>query len=236
MTMSDLSDIQERFALPPTLSVGLPSKSDRACLPCPKGFYFYQASLEAGCRLPFPPLVREVLRFYNLAPGQLAPNAWRYLLGCAILWGDVFKGKVPLSLDVFAHMFRLKGSPSGQGWWYFTKRPNIPELLTVPHSNKEWRDRFFYVEVENPSEFHPGSAYNIHLVWGTPHSKALHFLKFYHSWAHFVYSFLIWAFLQIVMSNPLCLRNRKTRSTRFQSAGPRHFLWLLPQNPLLAMA
>jgi hypothetical protein len=45
--------------------------------------------LMAGVRLPFPKIVREVCAFLGVAPSQIAPNGWRYVVASSILWQQV---------------------------------------------------------------------------------------------------------------------------------------------------
>jgi hypothetical protein len=45
--------------------------------------------LMAGVRLPFPNIVHEVCAFLGVAPGQIAPNGWRYVVASSILWRQV---------------------------------------------------------------------------------------------------------------------------------------------------
>jgi hypothetical protein len=54
------------------------SNSHEVCL--------YEAMFKAGFRLPFIPIVRELLSFLDLSPHQLSPNSWRTFFGCVILW------------------------------------------------------------------------------------------------------------------------------------------------------
>jgi hypothetical protein len=46
----------------------------------------YETMFRAGFRLPFLPMVLDLLNYLDLSPHQLAPNAWRYLYGCMVLW------------------------------------------------------------------------------------------------------------------------------------------------------
>jgi hypothetical protein len=41
--------------------------------------------LMAGVRLPFPKIVREICAFLGVAPSQITPNGWRYVIASAIL-------------------------------------------------------------------------------------------------------------------------------------------------------
>jgi hypothetical protein len=45
------------------------------------------------------PLMRELLDHLNLAPGQLAPNAWRTVVGSMVMWKVLSDGKDDLTLD-----------------------------------------------------------------------------------------------------------------------------------------
>jgi hypothetical protein len=45
----------------------------------------YETMFRTGFRLPFLPMVRELLNYLDLSPHQVAPNAWRFLFGCMVL-------------------------------------------------------------------------------------------------------------------------------------------------------
>ena len=45
----------------------------------------YEAMFKASFRLPFIPVVRELLGFLNLAPHQIALKSWRIFHSCLVL-------------------------------------------------------------------------------------------------------------------------------------------------------
>jgi hypothetical protein len=45
----------------------------------------------AGVRLPFPKIVREVNVFLDIAPSQIAPSGWRYVIASSILRQQVLE-------------------------------------------------------------------------------------------------------------------------------------------------
>ncbi|GFS46080.1 hypothetical protein Acr_00g0100020 [Actinidia rufa] len=60
-----------------TLSVGvkpLPEANETVASTCPGEVAFYEATFQAGLRLPIHPTIRRILAHYNICP-QLAPNA-----------------------------------------------------------------------------------------------------------------------------------------------------------------
>ena len=46
----------------------------------------YETMFRAGFRLPFLLVVREFLGYLDLAPHQIAPNAWKVFHNCMVLW------------------------------------------------------------------------------------------------------------------------------------------------------
>ncbi|GFZ07299.1 hypothetical protein Acr_19g0002360 [Actinidia rufa] len=62
---------------------------------------FYEATFQAGLRLPIHPTIREILVHYKICPAQLSPNAWRSVI-CSLARPD---------------KNLLRGSPSNvKGW------------------------------------------------------------------------------------------------------------------------
>ena len=58
----------------------------------------YEDMFEACFRFPFLRVVREMLHYLQIAPHQLASNAWRSLFACMILWPKVLGGGHDLSV------------------------------------------------------------------------------------------------------------------------------------------
>jgi hypothetical protein len=147
ITSDELLYLRSKYQIPDSVTLRVPSAGERACSSSRDEICLYQHAFEAGLRLPFPRIVREILNYFSLAPSQPVPNAWRHLVGSAALWAASSNKKTPLTLNTFCYLFQLKKSPSAVGWWYFSPRDREKEpLLTdVPSGVKDWKDRFFFV-------------------------------------------------------------------------------------------
>uniref|UniRef100_A0A2N9EJW5 Uncharacterized protein n=1 Tax=Fagus sylvatica TaxID=28930 RepID=A0A2N9EJW5_FAGSY len=64
----------------------IPGSDEVACSSRYGDVAFYDADFKSGVRFPLQPLMRELLDRLNLAPGQLAPNAWRTVVGSMVMW------------------------------------------------------------------------------------------------------------------------------------------------------
>jgi hypothetical protein len=73
----------------------------------------YEAMFRASFRLPFLPMVRELLNYLNLVPHQLAPNAWRYLFSYMVLWPLALGNERQLTVREFLHLHRVHKNPGG---------------------------------------------------------------------------------------------------------------------------
>ena len=50
----------------------------------------YEDALLVSLCLPLHPLTWDLLIFLDIAPGQLTPNGWRFLMGYIYLWSQMF--------------------------------------------------------------------------------------------------------------------------------------------------
>lgn len=120
---------------------------------------FYEKFLEVDVRFPLHPFICSVLNFFKIAPRQLMPNSWRYLLVLLIL-SKIFDPLFPLDLAVFLYLYYLKdvgdvGQPS------FYHRGKSGFLVTrVPSSKKSWKNKFFFVS-ENWAQSHSDELQHI---------------------------------------------------------------------------
>ncbi|VFQ61653.1 unnamed protein product [Cuscuta campestris] len=112
---------------------------------------FHVASLEGGIIFPLRPLLVEICNKFNILPGQLTPNAHRFL-NCFVNICESLKIKP--SLDLFFHMYDvLPGTSNCPGFVYFHSRANSRGFLTgLPPSHKKWKQRFVFVEFP-PDQF-----------------------------------------------------------------------------------
>jgi hypothetical protein len=123
----------------------------------------FEAMLEAGVRFPLHELYNKVLTYFNLAPSQLVPNAWRQLAGFVLVCEDV--GITPMAA-VFRYYFKLV--PVGNGWYNF--KVNWSCLFKADggiHVNTRWKERWFFLDslmADNP--------WRCPQEWGTPRKGA----------------------------------------------------------------
>jgi hypothetical protein len=83
----------------------------------------YEVMFKAGFRLPFIPIVRELLGFLDLAPHQLSPNAWRTFFSCLVLWPLALGKEHQLSVQEFMHIYGIQRNLGSSGVYNFqTKR------------------------------------------------------------------------------------------------------------------
>jgi hypothetical protein len=100
----------------------------------------------AGVWLPFPKIVREVYTFLGVAPSQIAPNGWRYVIASSILWRQV----LGTEMDA-AHFFSIY-RPSIKDGVVELRVCQDPIFIYLDQrkygNNKGWRKQIFLVSGE----------------------------------------------------------------------------------------
>uniref|UniRef100_A0A2N9FBD9 Uncharacterized protein n=1 Tax=Fagus sylvatica TaxID=28930 RepID=A0A2N9FBD9_FAGSY len=136
----------------------------------------YQIPEDVVLRIP-EPLMRELLDRLNLAPGQLAPNAWRTVVGSMVMWKVLSEGKDDLTLDELLFCYKPCQIPASPGFWSLNMRQRGLKLIVgTPSSNREWKDNYVFVcgdnweglQCEKDDNFIP-----VRREWGVPSSSAL---------------------------------------------------------------
>jgi hypothetical protein len=106
----------------------------------------YEHMFKAGLRLPFIPIIRELLGFLDLSPHQLLPNAWRTFIACVILWPLALGPNHTLTIKEFLHIYRLQKNPQSSSAYNFqTKRGKFIQIDSQFSSNPKWKNKFFFV-------------------------------------------------------------------------------------------
>ncbi|KAF3441556.1 hypothetical protein FNV43_RR15470 [Rhamnella rubrinervis] len=101
----DMPYLKERYCFPNNVVLSAPREREKADSVRDGWVCFYKIAFKLGLRLPFHRIINMVLNYSNLAPGQLMPNRWRYILGLIVLserYGQT------IDMPIFLHFFYLK--------------------------------------------------------------------------------------------------------------------------------
>jgi hypothetical protein len=104
----------------------------------------YKKMFLAGLRLPFPPIVRELLQYLHVSPGQILPNGWRYFFATYIQWPTIFDGQL-MSIREFFNIYRAQAYTDGTVGFKSRGSSLFIYLHPTLLSNKVWRNEYFLV-------------------------------------------------------------------------------------------
>ena len=145
-----LDKYRRRYQIPEDVVLWILESDEVACLSRYGDVAFYEADFNAGVRFPLQPLMRELLDRLNLSPGQLAPNAWRTVVGCMVMWKVLSDGEDDLTVDELLFCYKPYQIPASPGFWSLNIRKRGLKLVVgTPSSNKEWKDDFVFVCGDN---------------------------------------------------------------------------------------
>ncbi|KAL2466612.1 Plus3 domain-containing protein [Abeliophyllum distichum] len=151
MVEEDLVKLREVYMIPSDIELTLPSPNERACFPRRGCTTLYLNAFVSGMRLPLHTMLRRILRTYDLAPTQVAPNGWSQMVGGMYLWFRHSFG-MEMPLHVFQTVYqprklpRKKGREEEVGWYYFYPWGSHKPLVTgCPSSMKQWKESWCWV-------------------------------------------------------------------------------------------
>ncbi|KAB1219227.1 hypothetical protein CJ030_MR3G001290 [Morella rubra] len=76
----------------------------------------------------------------------IVPNAWRVLMGCAVMWPMYLGLECQLSLKEFLWFYTPIRSTQVDRFWYFRPRnQGVSPITSYPDTNKGWHDRYFFM-------------------------------------------------------------------------------------------
>jgi hypothetical protein len=133
------------YDIPSTINLHFPSPS-LSPLENVGEICVYERMLKAGLRFPFPKIARELLCYLGVAPFQIAPNGWRFLIACYLLWPELNPGH-EMSIEEFLNVYRPFPCKEISGVLSFTARERY-QVIGLGGSfsnNKEWHKEFFFV-------------------------------------------------------------------------------------------
>uniref|UniRef100_A0A2N9FP09 Uncharacterized protein n=1 Tax=Fagus sylvatica TaxID=28930 RepID=A0A2N9FP09_FAGSY len=177
MDVDEIDRYRRRYQIPEDVVLRIPESDEVACSSRYGDVAFYEANFNAGVRFPLQPLMRELLDHLNLSPGQLAPNAWRTVVGCMVMWKVLSDGKDDLTLDELLFCYKPSQIAASPGFWSLNMRQKGLKLVVgTPSSNREWKDRFVFVCGDNWEGLlceRDDDFIRVRRKWGVPSSSAL---------------------------------------------------------------
>ncbi|XP_059636127.1 uncharacterized protein LOC132278350 [Cornus florida] len=142
MKDENLQSCRVKYSIPSSIRLHKPKPEDRCSSIRLGEVCFFQSTFAAGLRFPIHPFVEEILSHLKIAPSQIAPNSWRIIIGCLIVWGKCGNGR--LTVNQFLHFYYPKKKKDN--FWYFQCRSKKTFLLVAtPENNKGWKSRFFFI-------------------------------------------------------------------------------------------
>jgi hypothetical protein len=147
-TRADESQLREKYSIPTSVQLRFGSENEGAMVRSDEHeVCLYEDMFEIGFRLPFPKIIRELLHYLQIAPHQLAPNAWRTFFACIILWPSVLGEGHELSVREFLKIYRPLRNPKTEYVFNFQGRQKVKFVLLPGYSsNKHWKERFFFAQ------------------------------------------------------------------------------------------
>lgn len=163
ITQENLDGLRTFYGIPKSVELRAPLGHERADWDIPDWTCFYEYTLRLGFRFPVPVLVRRLLKYFDLAPGQLMPNSWRILLSLTVLSE---RYKIDFGLGCVLHNYYLKEHVGDQGRYILIPRKFGKRLVTDTTTNDRfWKDTFFFAKGPPVDGPWGKSKYVVRRIW-----------------------------------------------------------------------
>ncbi|VFQ86039.1 unnamed protein product [Cuscuta campestris] len=122
---------------------------------------FHIISLESGTVFPLRPLLVELCHCFKILPGQITPNAHRFLNAFVNICVEL---KIDPSLRLFLFLFEVLPGKSGcDSYVYFRGRNGRQFISDLPQSNRQWKEKFVFIKFPTTSPL-AGIVWNDHIL------------------------------------------------------------------------
>ncbi|KAL2490271.1 Uncharacterized protein Adt_25899 [Abeliophyllum distichum] len=146
MVKEDLTKLRDVYRIPADIELILLEPNEWACFPRRECTTLHLNLFVSGMRLLLHPMLRRILRAYDLAPTQVAPNGWSQMVEGMYLWfRHSFDIETPL--HVFQTTYQPRKLPrkkdrEDEAWWYYFCPWGSHKLLVTgcPSSIKQWKE------------------------------------------------------------------------------------------------
>jgi hypothetical protein len=140
-TRADEPQLREKYSIPTSVRLRFGTENEGAMVRSGEHeICVYEDMFETGFWFPFPKVVRELLHYLQIAPHQLAPNAWRTFFACVILWPRILGEGHELSIREFLKIYKPLRNSKTEYVFNFQGRQKIKFVLLPGYSsNKHWK-------------------------------------------------------------------------------------------------
>ncbi|CAJ2629808.1 unnamed protein product [Trifolium pratense] len=138
-------------------STRIPGEGERVCSSfAGHDFAMYEFVFkEMGLRLPFSPFAASVLKALQVAPSQLHPNSWSFIMGFEHLC--TYRSVRP-TLPLFFRIFKIQRKPTRevgraprQNWVSLKHHEDVKLFKMFVDSIKDFKERYFIIRPESPA-------------------------------------------------------------------------------------
>ncbi|KAL6565527.1 hypothetical protein OROHE_004582 [Orobanche hederae] len=135
--------IRWNYDIPDHIALHVPSNEVRADWDLPGMTCLYELPFKLGFRFPLPRLIREVCDFYEIALGQLVPNAWRLLMALEVFCE---MREILIIIKEVRSAYALKPTNADKGRFQLNAVSLGWRLLgKMADCGKSWRGKYFFV-------------------------------------------------------------------------------------------
>ncbi|KAL6586362.1 hypothetical protein OROMI_001350 [Orobanche minor] len=139
LSLKEMKRIRQNYDIPDHISLHVPSKEVRADWDLPGMTCLYELPFKLGFQFPLTRLIWEVCDFYEIAPGQLVPNAWRLLMALEVFCE---MREIPITIKEVRSAYALKPTNADKG------RLGYP-IDPLRESIKNWIEYFVSLDEED---------------------------------------------------------------------------------------
>lgn len=142
VSQEKLNKMKNKYGLPPNVEVKLPWIREKADSPNEDWVYFYTFIFKFSFKFPITKFVKEIIIYYNLAPTQLMPNAWRILLGIEVLAERL---GIEFLMSEFINCYSLVENNDDLSRYLFRSQHKYSIINDSSTINKLWKSKYIFV-------------------------------------------------------------------------------------------
>ena len=164
MSEDDLVEWRQKYSLPSSFILRVPSPEDRVSNFIPGQIAVYEAFFDHGFRGVIPSLIETLCEFFEISPSQLNPPSWRLLLAIQNI-GNL--ENLSFGVKEVLYSYHLAPLNGNEGRLHLRPRSGLPIVEEMPRSDrkgsafiKKWQERYVFMAL-------PGHSYHWNFIGGS---------------------------------------------------------------------